>query len=82
MNLTKVRELVERWLEEKVEIDNGDVTTSHNGSVNLIKWLKGRKGHKDGVPSYKFGSAMKQIGFEQEHGDSGWFCPGIRLKGD
>ena len=78
--MTKVRELVDRWIDERVEIDRVAVTTSQNAFEDFIEWLKIQKDRGDGVTTYQFSSAMKYKGFEEKYVGSYWEFPGIKLK--
>ncbi len=80
MNMKEVKEFVERWFDERVEIDSVAVTASDNAFEDFIEWLKIQKDRGDGVTTYQFSSAMKYKGFEEKYVGSYWEFPGIKLK--
>ena len=82
MNMAKVRELVDRWIDERVERDSGAVTSSYDAFGDFLEWWQVQEDRGDGVAPYQFGNAMKQLGVDQKNVDSDWVIPGIKLKGD
>ncbi len=83
MKIHKAKELVKRWIDERVEIDSGAVTSSYEAFGDFLEWLRGQSDRGDGVARYQFDSAMKNNDFEQERDDEGWFIiRGLKLKID
>lgn len=82
MKIHEAKKLVKRWIDERVEIDIGAVTSSYEAFGDFLEWLKVQSDRGDGVARYQFDSAMKNKDFEQERDGSDWVIRGIKLKGD
>ena len=82
MKIHEAKELVERWIDERVEIHSEVVTSSNDAFGDFLKWMKRQRNRGGGVTVNQFDSAMKNNDFEQEYDGSNMVVRGIKLKGD
>jgi hypothetical protein len=79
--MKEVKEFVDRWFEERVEVDSEVVTNSYDALSDFFDWLTGQTKWEVVGPA-QWGSAMKHKGFKQEKSGDDWVIQGIRLKGE
>jgi hypothetical protein len=64
VKIHEAKELVERWIDERVEIDSEVVTSSYDAFGDFLKWIQRQRGRGGGVTVDQFDSAMKNNDFD------------------
>ncbi len=77
------RALVERWLEESVEIDSEAKTRKNEAFRNFLEWVETQGELSSSPTPLQFDLGIRDNGFEQDRDINGWFIiRGIKLKDD
>ena len=82
MAMKEIKQLVRRWVNERVVSENDAEMDSHVALGDFYDWLRDQE-DAERVDAPQWGSAMKQMGFPQtraENKDKQWVVKGIELK--